>query len=196
MKRFVDIVLAVIILIITSPVWVIVLFLIRISSKGSVFARPHRVGRNGKMIKIYEFTTALSDPEAMETVAGCHGEQVTRLGAIVRRLGIMRWPMLMNVLKGELSVVGPRAELPRYVGCYPTAARKLALSVKPGLIDLASVEFTQERKMLANLEGEALEETYVEKVLPIRIEYAERYVTGRGFWMDLRIIVRSLLPLI
>lgn len=196
MKRFVDIVLAVIVLIITSPVWLLTLLLIKVSSQGPVFARPHRVGRNGKMLKVYEFTTAVSDPDAMETVAGCHGEQVTRLGALLRKLGMARWPMLMNVLKGELSIVGPRAELPRYVGCYPASARKLVLSVKPGLIDLASVEFTQERKMLANLEGEELEEAYVEKVLPIRIEYAERYLAGRGFWMDLRIIVRSMIPII
>jgi lipopolysaccharide/colanic/teichoic acid biosynthesis glycosyltransferase len=196
MKRFIDIVLAASVLIITAPVWVLALLLIRMSAKGSVFARPHRVGRHGKMLKVFEFSTAVSDPDAMETVAGCHGEQVTGLGAILRRVGIARWPMLINVLKGELSIVGPRAELPRYVGCYPTAARKLVLSVKPGLIDLASIEFTQERKMLANLEGDALEEAYVEKVLPIRIEYAERYVAERGFWTDLRIIGRSLMPMI
>jgi lipopolysaccharide/colanic/teichoic acid biosynthesis glycosyltransferase len=99
--------------------------------------------------------------------------------------------LLLTVLRGDLSMVGPRAELPRYVGCYPTAMRKLVLSVKPGLVDLASIEFRDEQKMLASLEGEALEEAYVEKVLPIRLEYAKRYIESQSLLMDVRILLRA-----
>jgi lipopolysaccharide/colanic/teichoic acid biosynthesis glycosyltransferase len=153
--------------------------------------RSHRVGRNGRMVKVWEFRTANAEPDAMETVAGCQGEEVTRIGAVLRRLGMGRWPLLLTVLRGDLSMVGPRAELPRYVGCYPTAMRKLVLSVKPGLVDLASIEFRHEQKLLAGLEGEALEEAYVEQVLPIRLEHAKRYIESQSLLTDVRILLRA-----
>jgi lipopolysaccharide/colanic/teichoic acid biosynthesis glycosyltransferase len=173
------------------PLALLIAVLIRLDSPGPIMTRSHRVGRNGRMVKVWEFRTANAEPDAMETVAGCQGEEVTRIGALLRRLGIGRWPLLLTVLRGDLSMVGPRAELPRYVGCYPTAMRKLVLSVKPGLVDLASIEFRDEQKMLASLEGEALEEAYVEKVLPIRLDYAKRYIESQSLLMDVRILLRA-----
>lgn len=196
MKRFFDVAISLFVLVLTAPLFVLIAILIKLDSQGSVLARPHRVGRNGRMVKVFEFRTAVSEPDAMETVAGCHGETVTRIGALLRKLGMARWPLLINVLRGDLSIVGPRAELPRYVGCYPTAVRKLVLSVKPGLIDLASVEFHAETQMLAGLEGVELEEAYVEKVLPLKLEYAQQYMAQRGFWLDLRIFVRCLFQIL
>lgn len=189
MRRFIDVVFAGTALVLMLPLVLLISAWIKLDSRGPVLARPHRVGRNGRMIKIFEFRTAIADADAMETVGGCHGEEITRAGAVLRRLALARLPILINVLHGDLSLVGPRAEMPRYVGCYPTAIRKLVLSVKPGLVDLASIEFRAEQKMLAGLEGEALEETYVDKVLPIKLACAQRYIEKRGLWMDLRIIV-------
>ena len=191
MKRVVDVVVALVMLLMALPLALLIAVLIRLDSPGPIMTRSHRVGRNGRMVKVWEFRTANAEPDAMETVAGCQGEEVTRIGALLRRLGIGRWPLLLTVLRGDLSMVGPRAELPRYVGCYPTAMRKLVLSVKPGLVDLASIEFRDEQKMLANLEGEALEEAYVEKVLPIRLEYAKRYIESQSLLMDVRILLRA-----
>ena len=191
MKRVVDVVVALVLSLMALPLALLIAALIRLDSPGPVMTRSHRVGRNGRMVKVWEFRTANAEPDAMETVAGCQGEEVTRIGALLRRLGIGRWPLLLTVLRGDLSMVGPRAELPRYVGCYPTVMRKLVLSVKPGLVDLASIEFRDEQKMLANLEGEALEEAYVEKVLPIRLEYAKRYIESQSLLMDVRILLRA-----
>lgn len=193
MKRFFDVLVSLFALTLAVPLCLLIAVLIKLDSRGAVLVRPHRVGRNGRMVKVFEFRTAVSEPDAMETVAGCHGEAVTRMGALLRRLGLARWPLLINVLRGDLSIVGPKAELPRYVGCYPTAVRKLVLSVKPGLIDLSSVEFHSEREMLAGLEGDELEEAYVEKVLPIKLDYAQQYMEQCGFWFDLRLFVRSIL---
>lgn len=193
MKRFFDVLVSVLALALAGPFFLLIAVLIKLDSRGAVLARPHRVGRNGRMVKVFEFRTAVSEPDAMETVGGCHGEAVTRIGAVLRRLRVARWPLLINVLRGDLSIVGPRAELPRYVGCYPTAVRKLVLSVKPGLIDLASVEFHAEEQMLAGLEGAELEEAYVEKVLPIKLEYAQQYMQERGFWLDLRLFILCVL---
>jgi lipopolysaccharide/colanic/teichoic acid biosynthesis glycosyltransferase len=192
MKRSVDVVFSLLALLCLIPFALLIASLIWLESRGPVLARPHRVGRNGRMVKVFEFHTAKSDPDAMEMVGGCHGEQVTRIGSVLRRLGIAQWPLLINVLRGDLSLVGPRAELPRYVGCYPTADRKLILSVKPGLADLATIEFTDEKRMLAGLEGDELEQAYVEQVLPIRLDYAKRYLEQRGFWLDARILFLGL----
>jgi lipopolysaccharide/colanic/teichoic acid biosynthesis glycosyltransferase len=191
MKRVVDVVVALVLSLMALPLALLIAVLIRLDSPGPVMTRSHRVGRNGRMVKVWEFRTANAEPDAMETVAGCQGEEVTRIGALLRRLGIGRWPLLLTVLRGDLSMVGPRAELPRYVGCYPTAMRKLVLSVKPGLVDLASIGFRDEQKLLASLEGEALEEAYVEKVLPIRLEYAKRYIESQSLLMDVRILLRA-----
>ncbi|MCM0043340.1 MAG: sugar transferase [Burkholderiaceae bacterium] len=193
MKRFADVVIAAVLLLALSPLWLLIALLIRIDSAGPVLARPHRVGRNGRMIKVHEFRTAIAEPDAMETVGGCHGEQVTRIGALLRKTGWARWPMLLDVLRGDFSMVGPRAEMPRYVGCYPTEVRKRVLSVKPGLLDLSTIEFRAERKLLAGLEGEALETAYVEQVLPLRLDYAQRYLDQRGGLTDAWIMLRALL---
>ena len=191
MKRVVDVVVALVLSLMALPLALLIAVLIRLDSPGPIMTRSHRVGRNGRMVKVWEFRTANAEPDAMETVAGCQGEEVTRIGAVLRRLGMGRWPLLLTVLRGDLSMVGPRAELPRYVGCYPTAMRKLVLSVKPGLVDLASIEFRHEQKLLAGLEGEALEEAYVEQVLPIRLEHAKRYIESQSLLTDVRILLRA-----
>ncbi len=193
-KRFADLLLAIVasVLLLLPSLGVAVLLLL---DGGPVLVRAHRVGRNGRMVKVFEFRTAITEPMAMESIGGCEGEQVTRIGALLRRYGIARWPWLLSVLKGDLSFIGPRAELPRYVGCYPSEVRKQVLSVKPGLFDLSSVAFREERQLLKGLEGEALEQAYVEQVLPVRLDFAQRYLERRGFFCDLRILLGVLLPL-
>ena len=165
MKRFLDVVLSLLALVLLAPFCVLIILILRIESAAPVLTRSHRVGKHGRMVKVWEFRTALSEPDAMETVGGCHGEEVTRVGAILRRSGISRWPLLLNVIRGDFSLVGPRVELPRYVGCYPTDVRKIVLSIRPGLFDLSTVSFRQEAQLLAGLTGDELEEAYVEKVL-------------------------------
>ena len=195
MKRIVDVVLSALLLVLLLPFSLLTALLIRLDSRGPVLVKMHRVGRHGRMIKVREFRTAIFDPEAMETIGGCEDEQVTRVGAFLRRHGMARWPMLWSVLTGDLAIVGPRVELPRYVGVYPTEVRKRVLSVKPGLIDGSSLEFRAEKKMLQGLDGDALEEAYVERVMPLRLEHAQRYVDARGALTDLRIIAKTLLSL-
>lgn len=194
LKRLADVVLALVAAAILLLPSVVVALLLRAGGR-PVLLRPHRVGRNGRMIKTFEFRTAHAEPEAMETIGGCVGERVTPFGAFLRCTGISRWPMLLSVIRGDFSIVGPRAELPRYVGCYPTEVRKRVLSVKPGLIDLSTVAFRDERKLLRGLDGEALEQAYVEQVLPVRLDYAQRYIDSRSFFGDLKILLRALLPL-
>ena len=192
MKRIFDSVVALVLLIILLPVALVVAVVIRLESPGPVLVSAHRVGRHGRLLKLREFRAAVVEPGSMETIGGCEGEQPTRVGAFLRRHGIERWPWLITVLKGDLSIVGPRAELPRYVGCYPTEVRKKVLSVKPGLVDLSSLEMREEQRLLQGLEGEALEEAYVEQVLPIRLAHAQRYIDTKSLPTDLLILLKSL----
>lgn len=193
MKRCFDVLLALILVVLLLPVACCVALLLKLESPGSALTRAHRVGRHGRMVKVWEFRVALLDPDALEMIGGCHDEQLTRIGALLRDYGWARWPWLLSVLKGDFSIVGPRPELPRYVGVYPSAKRKLLLSIKPGLVDLASVDFLEERSLLAGLEGDALEEAYVEQVLPRRLDYGQQYCEGRGWRMDGEILLRWLI---
>ena len=192
MKRIFDSVVALVLLILLLPFAVLVAVFIRLESPGPVLVSAHRVGRHGRLLKLLEFRAADVEPGSMETIAGCEGEQPTRVGAFLRRHGIERWPWLITVLKGDLSMVGPRAELPRYVGCYPSEVRKKVLAVKPGLIDLSSLEAREERRLLQGLEGEALEEAYVDRVLPIRLAHAQRYIEANSLRTDCLILLKSL----
>ena len=193
MKRFIDITLTLLAVLLLTPIALLVMLLLRLESAAPVLKRSHRVGRHGRMIKVWEFRTALADPDAMETIAGCEGERVTAIGALLRRWGIAGWPLLWNVLKGDFSLVGPRVEMPRYVGCYPPDIRKRVLSVRPGLFDLATIKFREEADLLANLEGDALEQAYVEQVLPVRFDYAQLYLEKNTVWLDLQILLFSLI---
>lgn len=193
MKRIFDIAISLLAMLLLAPLSLLILLALRMEAAAPVLVRSHRVGRNGRMIKVWEFRTALADPEAVETIGGCEGERPTAVGLLLRRSGIARWPLLLNVLRGDFSLVGPRVELPRYVGCYPTEVRKRVLSVKPGLIDLASVSFDEEAGMLAGLEGEALEQAYVERVLPVRLDYAQRYLDSASVWLDIKILLLFLI---
>jgi lipopolysaccharide/colanic/teichoic acid biosynthesis glycosyltransferase len=191
-KRVFDVVAASILIIILLPFAALTAILIWLESRGPVLVSAHRVGRHGRLLKLREFRAAVVEPGSMETISGCEGEQPTRVGALMRRFGIERWPWLVTVLKGDLSIVGPRAELPRYVGCYPSDVRKKVLSVKPGLFDFSSAEAREEQRLLHGLEGEALEEAYVDQVLPIRLAHAERYIETQGFRTDCLILFKSL----
>lgn len=190
-KRCLDILLSVLALSLLLVPALGVTILLMVSGQPPL-VRRHRVGKHGRMLKLLEFPTAVSEEGAMEGIGGCEGEQPTRLGTVMRRYGIDRWPWLLAVLKGDLSIVGPRAELPRYVGCYPTEVRKKVLSVKPGLVDWSSLEMSQERSHLMGLEGEALEEAYVERVLPIKLAHAQRYIDTQSLKTDFLILFKSL----
>jgi lipopolysaccharide/colanic/teichoic acid biosynthesis glycosyltransferase len=191
-KRTFDSLVALLLLMILLPFALLVAVLIRLDSPGPVLVSAHRVGRHGRLLKLREFRAAIVEPGSMETIGGCEGEQPTRMGAYLRRYGVERWPWLIGVLKGDLSIVGPRAELPRYVGCYPSEVRKRVLSVKPGLIDWSSLEMREEQRLLQGLTGEALEEAYVERVLPIRLDHAQRYIETRSLRTDFIILVKTL----
>lgn len=190
-KRLFDLIASGLGLLALSPVLLLIALLIKLESSGPVFFRQERVGRGGKTFLIHKFRTMVTDAErrGLQLTVGAD-DRVTRVGSVLRKYKLDELAQLLDVLVGDMSLVGPRPEVPRYMACYPPAARDIVLSVKPGITDRASIEFKDENEILGKATDPHL--AYVNEVLPIKIRYYIEYVQNRSFWGDLRIIFATL----
>ena len=190
MKRAFDLTAAALGVVLLLPLLAAIALWVKLDSRGPVLFRQLRVGRGGQLFEILKFRTmaAASDPQRQLTVG--RDPRITRAGQLLRKYKLDELPQLLNVVGGSMSLVGPRPEVPRYVACYPPALRDLVLSVQPGVTDLAAILYKDESSLL----GQAAdpERTYIETVLPAKLEYYVRYVRERTFWGDLGIIFRTL----
>jgi lipopolysaccharide/colanic/teichoic acid biosynthesis glycosyltransferase len=166
---------------------------IRLDSPGPVLFRQQRVGRHGKLFAIFKFRTMHAAPTGAAQLTVGRDRRITGAGQVLRRYKLDELPQLINVVQGSMSLVGPRPEVPRYVACYPPQVRAVVLSVAPGITDWASILYKEESAIL----GRAIdpERAYLETILPAKLEYYVRYVRERNFWLDLRIILRTLAAL-
>jgi lipopolysaccharide/colanic/teichoic acid biosynthesis glycosyltransferase len=189
-KRLFDVVAAGCGLIVLAPVLLAIALWIRLDSPGPAMFRQRRVGRHGRPFDIYKFRTMVIHPDHGRQLTVGRDPRITRAGRVLRRTKLDELPQLLNVLAGTMSLVGPRPEVPRYVDCYPPAVRQTVLSVAPGITDLAAIRYKDENDIL----GHALdpEQAYIETILPVKLEYYQRYVRDRSFWLDLSILVRTL----
>lgn len=192
-KRVFDMVAALIGLIVLSPAFAVIALLITLDSPGPVFFRQERVGRHGVIFRIFKFRTMRVKAEEAGQITVGHDARITHIGHVLRRFKLDELPQLLNVLLGEMSLVGPRPEVRRYVARYPRDLRKTVLSVPPGITDWASIEFREESAILAGASDP--EKIYIEKILPIKLEYYVRYVHERSFIMDIKIIFSTLLAI-
>ncbi len=191
MKRLFDLFLGSLGLLLVSPMFLVISAAIRFDSPGPVFFRQERVGRYGRPFRIFKFRTMYVDAEEsgrMITVGD--DPRITRAGRYLRRLKLDELPQLFNVVKGEMSLVGPRPEVPRYVEFYPEEIRKQVLSVRPGITDFASIMYKDESGVLAGCADP--EERYVNVVLPEKLKHYVRYVSERTLWMDFKIVLLTL----
>jgi len=194
-KRLFDIAFAALALLLLCPLLLAIALWVRLDSPGPVFFRQQRVGRGGRLFGIYKFRTMHTGAEAMgPQITVGEDARITRAGAWLRRSKVDELPQFLNVLRGDMSVVGPRPEVPRYVAQYPADVRQAVLSVRPGITDLASIEFRDESALLARSSDP--ERTYVEQILPAKLRHAQQYVRTRSLWLDLRIIARTALALL
>lgn len=189
-KRAFDLVFSVAVLLLLSPLLLAVAAWIKLDSRGPVFFRQLRVGRHGREFRILKFRSMHVDaPSRGSQITVGRDPRITRSGHLLRRYKIDEFPQFINVLLGDMSVVGPRPEVPRYVAMYPPATRELVLSVRPGITDLASIEYRDENELLGRSDDP--ERTYVEQVMPAKLAFCERYVREHNFADDLRIIGRT-----
>lgn len=188
-KRLMDICGSLVGLSFSSPILAIAALAVKVDSQGPILFRSIRVGIRGKPILLYKLRTMHVHEEGSgPEVTASTDDRITRVGKILRKVKIDELPQLINVLKGELSLVGPRPEVPRYVKRY-LDQYKVILSVKPGLSDHATLEFVGEEEILAGSEDP--EKTYIEEIMPRKIEHYLRYVEKHSIRGDLGIIVQT-----
>ena len=190
LKRAFDIFFSAGALLVLGPLLLAVALWVKTDSPGQVFFRQRRVGRDGHEFQIYKFRTMTTGAEArgLQITVGSDS-RITRSGEFMRKYKIDELPQFLNVLFGDMSVVGPRPEVPRYVALYPERLRSLVLSVRPGITDLASIEYRDENDLLGASDDP--EKTYVEVVMPAKLALCEKYVQTCSLWGDLIIIVRT-----
>ena len=192
-KRTFDIVLALLGLILFSPVMVLVAFMIKCDSKGAVFFKQERMGKGFRPFLIYKFRTMRqhSDHDSSLVTIG-RDPRITRAGWFLRKTKIDEIPQLINVLKGDMSLVGPRPEVRRYVELFPAEYAEI-LTVRPGITDLASLKYRDEAALLGKAEDPNKE--YLSHVLPDKIQLAKDYLQRSSFLFDLSLILKTLVKL-
>lgn len=185
-KRFLDFLLASIGLIVLMPLFILISILIKIDSKGGIFYRQIRVGLNMQDFHLYKFRSMYIHPVDQNLLTlGSHDCRITKVGSFLRRYKLDELPQLLNILKGNMSFVGPRPEVRKYVNLYTDEQIKV-LSVKPGITDWASIEFCHEDEIL---EKEQDPETYyVQKIIPAKIQQNMRYINHHGVFNYFKII--------
>ena len=186
-KRLFDLSLTIPGLLILSPVFLLSIIAIKLDSKGPFIFKQKRVGLNGKIFEVLKFRTMVVDAEKKGVkVTTSNDVRITKVGIFLRNCKVDELPQLLNVLKGEMSLVGPRPEVPEYVKFYPDNVRNIILSVSPGITDKASIEYKDENKILANSKDPVKD--YREKILPIKLAYYKDYALNHSLKMDISLI--------
>lgn len=189
-KRSIDIFCAISGLVVCLPILLVVACWVKIDSQGSVFFKQVRVGKNGSLFKIIKFRSMVVKQDSAIKVTAGNDPRITKAGKFLRRYKIDELPQLWNVLVGQMSMVGPRPEVPEYMAKYPEKDRKLILSVKPGITDLASLRFYDEEKILQRYQDPL--QAYFTKVLPKKLSYNRFYIKHQSVAFDLYLMLLTL----
>jgi len=189
-KRCFDIFASFIGLLLLSPFFIIISIVIILDSRGGVFYKQVRVGKNNIDFKLFKFRSMStgSDKKGLLTVGG-RDSRITRSGYFIRKYKLDELPQLLNVLFGDMSLVGPRPEVRKYVDMY-NAEQKKVLSVKPGITDYASIEYSNENELLAK--SSEPEKTYIEEIMPAKLLLNQKYIAEQGLLTDLKIIFKTI----
>lgn len=190
MKRLFDITASFFGILILSPLFIFISLWVGLSSKGGVFYKQIRVGRNNKDFKLYKFRSMRvnSDKQGLLTV-GSKDSRITKAGYFIRKYKIDELPQLFNVLKGDMSFVGPRPEVRRYVDLYSEEQMKV-LSVRPGITDPASIKYRNENDLLSSASNP--EEYYIQHIMPDKLKINIDYINKRTFVKDIKIIFQTI----
>jgi len=189
-KRIFDIVFSLLGLIITFPVFIVLALAIILESRGGIFYKQERIGKNFKPFILYKFRSMYtgSDKKGLLTV-GEKDNRITKVGYFIRKYKLDELAQLINVLKGDMSLVGPRPEVKKYVDLYNDEQKKVLL-VKPGITDYASIEYFNENKLLENSPDP--EKTYIEEIMPHKLKLNLKYIEDQSLLTDLKIILKTI----
>jgi lipopolysaccharide/colanic/teichoic acid biosynthesis glycosyltransferase len=189
LKRLFDIIASGCGLLVLSPLFFIVAIWIKLDSKGPVFYKQIRVGRYGKDFKLFKFRSMRvgADKRGLITIGG-HDPRVTRSGYFIRKYKLDEFPQLINVFIGDMSLVGPRPEVRKYVDLY-TPEQLHVLAVRPGITDLASIRYRNENEILETVENP--EQYYIDVIMPDKLRINLEYVANHSFFYDIKLIFKT-----
>lgn len=190
MIRFFDLLFSIIVLILFLPIGIVIAILIRIESKGSVFYRQVRIGKEEKQFKLLKFRSMFMEAEKQgKLTVGVKDSRITRVGYVIRKFKLDEFPQFINVLLGHMSVVGPRPEVLEFVIRYTAQQRKVLL-VRPGITDEASLQYFEENKLLAASEDPL--KTYIDVVMPSKLAINLAYLENRTLLTDLVVVGKTI----
>ena len=189
LKRIFDIISSLFGLILLSPFMIIIAILIKLDSKGPIFFKQVRVTKNGREFKIFKYRTMRVGSDKYSQITVGKDSRITKVGDFLRKYKLDEIPQLINVLIGDMSLVGPRPEVPKYVALYTEEQREI-LKVRAGITDYASIEFSNENDILAN-EADP-EKAYIEKIMPKKIELNKKYLSEISVMTDIKIILLTI----
>lgn len=195
LKRFLDFIASLILLILLSPILIILAILIKIDSKGPVFYRQERVTTNGKIFKIFKFRTMIQDADKRGAlITGKQDSRITRIGNKIRKCRLDELPQLINILKGEMSFVGTRPEVKKYVDMY-TDEMKATLLMPAGVTSMASIKFKDEDEIISKQtkSGKTVDEAYVNDILPEKMKWNLEYIKKFSIFEDLKICIETVI---
>lgn len=195
LKRFLDFIGSLILLILLSPILIILAILIKIDSKGPVFYRQERVTTNGKIFKIFKFRTMIQDADKRGAlITGKQDSRITRIGNKIRKCRLDELPQLINILKGEMSFVGTRPEVKKYVDMY-TDEMKATLLMPAGVTSMASIKFKDEDEIISKQtkSGKTVDEAYVNDILPEKMKWNLEYIEKFSILEDIKICIETVI---
>lgn len=194
LKRSFDLFVSTVVLLLLAPLFLIIAILIKKDSRGPVFYRGERVGRYGKMFRIFKFRTMVSNAEKLGGSSTADDDpRITQIGKMLRKYKIDELPQLFNVFLGQMSLVGPRPEVKKFVDMY-TSRERAILSVRPGITDWASIWNSDEGSILAGAEDP--DKAYMELIRPEKIRLQLKYVENASFVTDLKILLQTVAKLL
>ena len=193
-KRVCDFILSLIGIIVLSPIFIIVSIAIKLDSRGKILFLQKRVGRYGKEFNIYKFRTMVSNAEKLgKQITVGNDNRITKVGAFLRKYKIDELPQLFNVLKGDMSLVGPRPEVPKYVKLYSDEQKKV-LNVRPGITDMASLRYKDENEILGKVDNP--EEYYINVIMKDKLNLNLEYIEKSNIFFDLYLIIKTVVKCI
>jgi lipopolysaccharide/colanic/teichoic acid biosynthesis glycosyltransferase len=189
-KRIFDVATSIIGLIVLLPFFIIIAILIKLNDKGPIFYKQKRIGQNFKPFELLKFRTMIVNADKIGPAVTKDGDpRITKIGKFLRKTKLDELPQLWNVIRGDMSIVGPRPEVEKYIQYYENDYKEI-LKVKPGITDYATIKFRNEEEILSKYDD--TESAYIKYVLPEKIKLYKTYIKGISFFTDLKIIFWTL----
>ena len=193
MKRLFDLLFSMVVLILFFPLGILISLCIIIDSRGDIFYKQERVGLNGAIFTILKFRSMHVNSAVKGTLTVGDDARITRVGSLIRKVKLDEFPQFLNVIAGQMSVVGPRPEVQEFVDLYTDTQREI-LRVKPGITDEASLAYFDENNMLSESSNPKL--TYIQEIMPRKIEINLKYLSEKSWYSDAIVILKTMLRIL